>query len=181
MLLGKRQFGSIMLFALVIIALLAGLSLLSMKNTTHASKLTQGFANYQLAFVRAEIALKMAEKSLQHHALLSRNNQGVMAMPGIYLQLNAPLSSTSNRAKDREKWLDEKYMVLQFDDINSRSTNAVSSYFVEKLLLESLDLKTQYFRVTARGVDKAGVNTVILQTIIRFNDQITRISWLQLQ
>ncbi|NQZ31620.1 MAG: hypothetical protein HRU06_10110 [Oceanospirillaceae bacterium] len=176
------QQGSVMLFALVIIALLSSFSLLGMKNTIQANKLTQGFSSYQLALVRAESAIRVAELKLAQLPSLSINVQGEPEEHGLYLQLNSPFSSNVwSAAELKKKWLDKKYVLLQQGGDDGAVDTIISSYFIEKLLLHGSDINTQYFRITARGLGRAEANAVILQTIVCYTNQMSRVSWQQLQ
>lgn len=171
-----------MLFALVIIALLSSFSLLGMKNTIQANKLTQGFSSYQLALVRAESAIRVAELKLAQLPSLSINVQGEPEEHGLYLQLNSPFSSNVwSAAELKKKWLDKKYVLLQQGGDDGAVDTIISSYFIEKLLLHGSDINTQYFRITARGLGRAEANAVILQTIVCYTNQMSRVSWQQLQ
>ena len=172
----NKQAGTIILFVLVMTAFLANLSLLGMKNSLHSRKLTRSLIGYQLALQRAEPALLQGESQLSQNASYLVGQQGRPAEPGKYPQLFGTTLLTTRLVLDKNgRWLDARYVhptVLK--------GQVISSYITEKLLLKVGDTNAHYFRITAKGWGFAGNRAVVIQTIIRQQEQLVRVSWQQL-
>jgi len=173
----NKECGSFILLVLVLTSFLAGLSLLGFRNTIQSSKLTTGFTNNKLAFSRAQIALNEAQSHINSGQVYQINTDLSPVDSGHYPQLlGVRLLTTRVIMNEISAWRDNKYVVVK----STAKKEIVSSYIVEKLLLNGVDGKAQYFRVTVKGFDHEGLNLVTLQTIVRDRDQLKRLSWLHI-
>jgi len=178
----NKQRGSFILLVLVLTSFLASLSLLGMKNTIQNSKLTAGFISYKLAFSRAEVALKKAEKQLRMDEQLHIKAAEIVEAKGHKGKITQDRLIISRvLLDDRRIWHDNKQTVVEAAKLAEYSSVTVTaSYRVEKLLLVSKDGTTHYYRVTATGFDREGLSVVSLQTIVSYQDKLQRVSWQQI-
>jgi len=172
----KKEQGLFILIVIVIVAILASVSMLGMRNTLHSTKLASGFIHYTQAFEQAGLALAIAQKKLatsRKYEVMSSNKPIVLGAYPQFVSFNGNEIPAWQYIEQNGLWRNSDYSVAQYDN----SGKILSAFIIEKLLIIDPTKSANYYRVTARGWGRDTRTSVVLQSLFKHHISIDRLAW----
>jgi Tfp pilus assembly protein PilX len=179
----KKQQGSFILFTLIIISLIAGVSHIGMLGAIQSSRLTQSYLSYTLAINNAELALIEAQESIDINKVYKVSQINKPIENGLYpslLRHQLVHLSAWEYIDEQDLWLNPDYCFTKHNAHSAMSKRYLNAYIIEKLALPIKSVGNQLFRITAVGFGLQRSARVILQTMVVVGENKKRISWLKI-
>ena len=166
----RRQQGTVLIIALVLLLVLTILGTAGLQDTTMEERMAGNFLDHRIAFDAAETALRTGEE-----AIADGTTFGAMAFDGTDGTYEVTASSRSvDPATSSNYDLDVPSAVMTYN--SELLVNSLPQYYVEQLPeidLPASDLtigfqdqapRVRYYRVTGKGVGKSPNAEVIVQS-----------------